>query len=125
MSLDTLSDFIAAIDKIGELHRISAPVKVHLEITEIADRVSKMPGGGKALLFEHPVLRDGTKSPYPVAINLFGSMKRTSLALGVENLDDIGARITQLLDLKVPDGFLGKLSLLPRLLEISKFPPRT
>ena len=49
MSLDTLSEFIEAIDRIGELHRISAPVKVHLEITEIADRISKMPGGGKAL----------------------------------------------------------------------------
>jgi len=124
MALDTLSDFIDAIDRIGELHRITQPVKVHLELTEIADRVSKMPGGGKALLFEHVILRDGTRSQFPVAINLFGSMKRMSLALGVENLDDIGARITQLMDLKVPDGFLGKLSLLPRLLEVSKFPPR-
>jgi 4-hydroxy-3-polyprenylbenzoate decarboxylase len=125
MSLDTLSDFIAAIDRIGELHRISTPVKVHLEITEIADRVSKMPGGGKALLFEQPVLRDGRTSPYPVAINLFGSMRRMALALGVDDLDAIGDRITRLLDLKVPEGFLGKLSLLPRLLEIAKFPPRT
>jgi len=125
MSLDTLSDFIAAIDRAGELHRITEPVKVHLEITEIADRVSKMPGGGKALLFEHPILRDGTRSAYPVAINLFGSMRRMGLALGVDNLDAIGDRITALLDLKVPDGFLGKLSLLPRLLEVSKFPPRT
>ena len=124
MSLDTLSQFIEAIDRAGELHRISAPVNVHLELTEIADRVSKQIGGGKALLFEHPVLRDGTKSPYPVAINLFGSMTRMALALGVQNLDEIGARITQLMDLKVPDGFLGKLSLLPRLLEVAKFPPR-
>ncbi len=124
MTLDTLSQFIDAIDRIGELHRIAQPVKVHLELTEIADRVSKMPGGGKALLFEQPVLRDGTVSQYPVAINLFGSMRRMALALGVKSLDDIGDRITQLMDLKVPDGFLGKLSLLPRLLEISKFPPR-
>ncbi|MCE2901179.1 MAG: menaquinone biosynthesis decarboxylase [Gemmatimonas sp.] len=124
MALDTLSEFIDAIDRIGELHRITQPVKVHLELTEIADRVSKMPGGGKALLFEKPVLRDGTISRYPVAINLFGSMRRMSLALGVDNLDDIGHRITKLMDLKVPDGFLGKLSLLPRLLEVSKFPPR-
>lgn len=124
MALDTLSEFIDAIDRIGELHRITQPVKVHLELTEIADRVSKMPGGGKALLFEKPVLRDGTISQYPVAINLFGSMRRMSLALGVDNLDDIGHRITKLMDLKVPDGFLGKLSLLPRLLEVSKFPPR-
>lgn len=124
MALDTLSEFIDAIDQAGELHRITTPVKVHLELTEIADRVSKMPGGGKALLFEHPILRDGTRSPYPVAINLFGSMRRMAMALGVDNLDDIGHRITKLMDLKVPDGFLGKLSLLPRLLEVSKFPPR-
>lgn len=124
MSLDTLAQFLDAIDQVGELHRIRTPVNVHLEITEITDRVSKMPGGGKALLFEKPILRDGTPSAYPVAINLFGSMRRMAIALGVESLDEIGARITQLLDLKVPDGLLGKLSLLPRLLEVSRFPPR-
>ncbi len=124
MTLDTLSDFIAAIDRIGELHRITQPVRVHLELTEIADRVSKQPNGGKALLFEHVILRDGTRSQFPVAINLFGSMRRMSMALGVDDMDAIGARITQLLDLKVPEGFLGKLSLLPRLMEVAKFPPR-
>ncbi|NJO83842.1 MAG: hypothetical protein HC828_14295, partial [Blastochloris sp.] len=44
MSLDNLSAFIEAIDRIGELHRITHPVKVHLELTEIADRVSKDAG---------------------------------------------------------------------------------
>ncbi len=124
MSLDSLSDFITALDRAGELHRITAPVRVHLELTEIADRVSKQPNGGKALLFEHAVLRDGTRSPYPVAINLFGSMRRMAMALGVDDLESIGARITELLDLKVPEGLFGKLSLLPRLMEIAKFPPR-
>jgi 4-hydroxy-3-polyprenylbenzoate decarboxylase len=125
VSLDNLSAFIDAIDRIGELHRITHPVKVHLELTEIADRVSKMPGGGKALLFEHPILRDGSRSAMPVAINLFGSMRRMALALGVDDLDRVGGRITELLDLKVPDGIMGKLGLLPRLFEVSKFPPRT
>ena len=124
MTLNTLSEFIAAIDAIGELHRITEPVKVDLELCEITDRVSKMPGGGKALLFEKPVLPDGTISPIPVAINLFGSMKRMALSLGVERLDEHGERITKLMDLKVPEGLLGKLSMLPRLLEVSKFPPR-
>ncbi len=124
MSLDSLNDFIGAIERIGELRRITAPVRVHLEITEIADRVSKQADGGPALLFEHPILREGTRSPYPVAINLFGSMRRMALALGVADLDLIGGRITELLDLKVPEGFLGKLSLLPRLMEVAKFPPR-
>jgi 4-hydroxy-3-polyprenylbenzoate decarboxylase len=124
VTLDTLQDFIAAVDRAGELHRIRRPVKAHLEICEIADRVSKMPGGGKALLFEHVLLRDGSRSPHPVAINLFGSMRRMALALGVERLDEHGDRITQLLDLKVPEGLLGKLSMVPRLFEVSKFPPR-
>jgi 4-hydroxy-3-polyprenylbenzoate decarboxylase len=125
VSLDTLSDFIAAIDKAGELHRITHPVRVHLELCEIADRVMKLPGGGPALLFEHPVLRDGTRASMPVAINLFGSMRRMSLALGVDDLDTVGNRITQLLDLKVPDGLFAKLGLVSRLFEVSKFPPRT
>jgi 4-hydroxy-3-polyprenylbenzoate decarboxylase len=124
MSLDSLSEFIAAIEKIGELVRVREPVRVELELCEIADRVMKQPGGGKALLFEHPVLADGSRSPYPVAINLFGSMKRMALSLGVEDLDQHGARITKLLDLKVPEGLLGKFALLPRLMEIAKFPPR-
>jgi 4-hydroxy-3-polyprenylbenzoate decarboxylase len=124
VTLDTLSDFIAAIERVGELHRITHPVKAHLELCEITDRVSKMPGGGKALLFEHVVLRDGSRSDYPVAINLFGSMRRMALALGVQELDEHGRRITELLDLKVPEGLLGKLSLLPRLMEVAKFPPR-
>ena len=52
-TIDTLADFITAIDRIGELRRISAPVKVDLELCEIADRVMKQPNGGAALLFEH------------------------------------------------------------------------
>ncbi len=125
MTLDTLGEFISAIEAAGELVRIKEPVRAKLELTEITDRVSKQPGGGKALLFEHVILDDGSRSPYPVAINLFGSMSRMALSLGVQSLDEHGARITKLLDLKVPEGMLGKLSLLPRLLEVSKFPPRT
>jgi 4-hydroxy-3-polyprenylbenzoate decarboxylase len=124
VSLDTLSDFIAAVDRAGELQRVSHPVRARLELCEIADRVSKRPGGGKALLFEHVLLGDGSRSPYPVAINLFGSMRRMALALGVAELDEHGRRITELMDLKVPEGLLGKLSMLPRLMEIAKFPPR-
>lgn len=124
MSLDTLSEFIAAIDRIGELARIYAPVRANLELCGIADRVMKQPGGGKALLFENVILDDGSRSEFPVAINLYGSTRRMALALGVENLDDIGARITAMLDLKVPEGLIAKLSMLPRLFEVAKFPPR-
>jgi len=124
MTLDSLSEFIAAIDAAGELVRVRHPVAARLEMCEIADRAMKMPGGGPALVFEHVILDDGTRSAFPVAINLFGSMRRMALALGVDDLDDVGKRITQLMDLKVPDGIVAKLSLIPRLLEVARFPPR-
>ena len=125
MTLDSVGDFVAELERAGELVRIRHAVKARLELCEISDRVMKQPGGGKALLFENVVLDDGRRSAYPVAINLFGSMRRMSMALGVTDLDDIGARITALMDLKVPEGIIGKLSLLPRLMEVAKFPPRT
>jgi len=124
-TVDNLAEFVAALERAGELVRIRQPVSVNLELCEIADRVMKQPGGGPALLFERPTLMNGEPSAFPVAINLFGSMRRMSLSLGVACLDDIGARISQLLELKVPEGLVAKLALLPRLLEVGKFPPRT
>jgi 4-hydroxy-3-polyprenylbenzoate decarboxylase len=124
MAIDSLNEFIHEIEKAGELVRVTPPVKARLEIAEIADRCMKSPGGGPALLFEHVLLDDGRRSAYPVAINLYGSMRRMCLALGVDDLDEVGGRISDLLDLKVPEGLLGKLSMLPRLAEVAKFPPR-
>ena len=123
--LDTMGQFIAAIEEAGELVRVREPVRAKLELCEIADRVMKMPGGGPALLFEHVLLDDGSRSPWPVAINLYGSPRRMSLSLGVEKLDEIAGRITELLETQVPEGVLAKLAMLPRLLEMTKFPPRT
>ncbi|HEY3220583.1 MAG TPA: menaquinone biosynthesis decarboxylase, partial [Gemmatimonadales bacterium] len=110
MALANLREFVSAIDQTGDLTRVSRPVSVDKEITEIADRCMKSPGGGPALLFTQPTLRGGAKSPYPVAVNLFGSERRMALALGVECLDHIGARIAELLAMKVPEGLLGKLA---------------
>jgi 4-hydroxy-3-polyprenylbenzoate decarboxylase len=124
MAMDNLRDFIAAIERIGELVRVTQPVRARLEIAEIADRCMKSPGGGPALLFEHVLLDDGRRSAHPVAINLYGSMRRMCLALGVDCLDEVGDRISELLELKVPEGLFGKLSLLPKLAEVAKFPPR-
>jgi 4-hydroxy-3-polyprenylbenzoate decarboxylase len=124
MALDNLRDFIAAIDAAGELVRITEPVRARLEVAEIADRCMKMPGGGPALLFEHVLLENGARSAQPVAINLFGSMRRMCLALGVDRLDEVGDRISEMLELKVPEGIMGKLALLPRLAEMAKFPPK-
>ena len=125
MALDNLRQFIAAIDAGGDLARVEHTVSVDKEITEIADRCMKSPGGGPALLFTRPTLPGGAPSQLPVAVNLFGSEKRMALALGVACLDDIGARIAELLNLKVPDSLLGKLAMLPRLAEVAKFPPKS
>jgi 4-hydroxy-3-polyprenylbenzoate decarboxylase len=122
--MDTLAEFVRALDAAGELIRVRDRVSTNLEITEIADRMMKQPAGGKALLFESPVLMNGERSEFPVGINLFGSMRRMSMALGVERLDEVGERITALLQTKPPQGIVAKLALLPRLLEVAKFPPR-
>src|SRR5438552_2119405 len=113
MALDNLREFVGAIDKAGDLTRVARAVSVDKEITEIADRCMKSPGGGPALLFTQPTLPGGGASRYPVAVNLFGSERRMALALGVECLDHVGARIAELLAMKVPEGLLGKLAPLP------------
>jgi 4-hydroxy-3-polyprenylbenzoate decarboxylase len=124
MALDNLRAFLGAIDAAGDLRRVERPVSVALEITEIADRCMKSPGGGPALLFTRPTLSSGAASQYPVAVNLFGSDRRMALALGVTRLDEIGDRVAELVHLKIPEGLLGKLAMLPRLAEMGKFPPR-
>ena len=124
MSLESLRDFIAALDEAGELVRVRESVSVDREITEIADRCMKSPGGGPALLFERPVLPGGAPSRFPVAINLFGSLRRMEMALETPSLDAVGARITELLKTEAPDGVAGKLALLPKLAELAKMPPR-
>ena len=120
--LKNLRDFIALLEKEGELIRIKALVDAELEITEITDRVSKMPGGGKALLFENV---KGSKMP--VLINAMGSYKRMALAMGAEHgrIDEAAAEITEFLELKgVPKTFSGKMNLLGKMIDLSKIPPR-
>lgn len=77
----SLNEYIARLEREGELIRIGAPVSPVEEIAEITDRISKTPGGGKALLFEN------TGTAFPVLTNLFGSEHRMALALGVGALD--------------------------------------
>ncbi len=125
MALDNLRAFVGAIDAAGDLARVDRLVSIDKEITEIADRCMKSPGGGPALLFTKPTLPGGAAARIPVAVNLFGSERRMALALGVDRLDEIGERIAELLNLKVPDGLFGKLAMLPRLAEVAKFPPKT
>lgn len=92
MAYKNLQDFIQTIEKQGQLHRISREVDPYLEITEIADRVMRMPGGGPALLFEKV---KGSK--WPLIINAMGSDERMALALGAKSLDEKAGEIEELL----------------------------
>jgi 4-hydroxy-3-polyprenylbenzoate decarboxylase len=116
MAYSDLREFMAALDRAGELRRIPAEVDPVLEITEITDRISK--GGGPALLFERV-----KGSNLPVLINAFGSPARMHLALGVRGLDELANDLQELLETKAPQGILDKLRLLPKLQELaSAFP---
>jgi 4-hydroxy-3-polyprenylbenzoate decarboxylase len=123
-TFQNLREFIDYLDAEGELVRVKRPVNVDLEIAEISDRTMKLPGGGPALLFENPILADGTKSVIPVAINVFGSRRRMAAALGVESLDEHAARISELLKPDIPKGVWAKMQMLPKLAELTKVPPR-
>jgi 4-hydroxy-3-polyprenylbenzoate decarboxylase len=101
MAHASFRDFLAALDREGELRRIPVPVATELEITEIADREMKSPGGGKALLFEQPTV-GGRVSPFPVAINTMGSRRRMALALGLGSIDELVERMTLILKAKPP-----------------------
>jgi 4-hydroxy-3-polyprenylbenzoate decarboxylase len=122
---DNLREFVKQLDAAGELTRVRRSVSVDRAIAEVADRCMKSRGGGPALLFEQPVLNDGSPSTIPVGINLFGSMRRMGIALGVDDLDVVGLRITELLQMKVPEGWREKLAMFPTIAEVAKFPPRT
>ncbi len=124
MAIDNLREFLDLLEREGELVRIREPLRVHLEIAEVADRVMKQPGGGKALLFERPVLADGSVSELPVAINTFGSWRRMALALGVDDVAEHADRLAELLHPDVPKGFWAKVQLLPRFAELARVPPR-
>jgi 4-hydroxy-3-polyprenylbenzoate decarboxylase len=113
-----LHQFIAACEAIGQLKRIKAEVDPYLEIAEITDRVSKMPGGGYALLFENV-----KGSTMPVLTNTFGSMERICLALGVKHLDEAADKIRAVmkaLPTSAGGGLLEKLALGLKMIPIAK-----
>lgn len=115
-----LAAFLTALDEVGELIRITAPVNPELEIAELTDRQAKLPGGGKALLFEN------TGTDFPVATNLLGSERRICMALGVTSLSDVGQRIDALFAeaVKPKTSWMDKLRMLPLLGEAARWMPR-
>jgi 4-hydroxy-3-polyprenylbenzoate decarboxylase len=115
-----LTDFLADLDKRKLLVRIKEPVSPDLEIAAVTDRASKMPGGGPALLFETPA-----GFSMPVASNLFGSLDRMCLALGVKTLDDLAGEINQLMTPQMPEGIMDALKMLPMVGRLRDLMPKT
>lgn len=124
MAFDSFRDFVNALDKAGELKRISQPVATELEITEIADREMKLPGGGKALLFEKPTV-NGVISPFPVAINTLGSHKRMAMSMGAESVDEVANQLGALMKAKPPTSFKEAIKLLSLALDLRHAKPKT
>jgi 4-hydroxy-3-polyprenylbenzoate decarboxylase len=101
MAYSSFRQFLGVLDQAGELNRIGVPVDTDLVISEWANREMKSPGGGKALLFERPII-DGKASAFPVAINTMGSDRRMALALKVNAVEDIAQEIQLILKAKPP-----------------------
>jgi len=117
MAYTDLRDFVRALEKHGELKRITFEVDPHLEITEFADRSVKT--GGPAFLFEKP-----KGSDVPVLINAFASERRMQIALEVSSVDEVAGRISEFLEMRMPEGLIGKLKMLPKLAEMGAFFPK-
>jgi 4-hydroxy-3-polyprenylbenzoate decarboxylase len=117
MAYSDLREFIRALEKNQELKRIPFEVDPYLEITEFADRAVK--GGGPALLFEKP-----KGSSVPVLINAYASKRKMEIALEVDSVDEIAARISEYLEMRMPQGLIGKLKMLPKLAEMGSFFPK-
>jgi 4-hydroxy-3-polyprenylbenzoate decarboxylase len=120
MAYKNQQDFIASLEKAGELIRIQTYVDPKLEIAEITDRISKSGDGGKALLFEN------TGYDFPVLMNAYGSEKRMCMALGVQQLDDVAKEIEALFKMltKPKESILDKLNMLPKLSQFASWMPK-
>ena len=125
MAVKDLREFMALLEKKGQLKRVAAELDPVLEIGEVTDRVSK--AVGPALLFENPVDREtGRRYTIPVAINLMGSYDRMAWAMGVDaetgtwkDLDAVGKRLMDLLPLDMPASMKGKLDVLMGLKDLA------
>ena len=119
MNLNCLSEYIEQLENNNEIIRISDFVDPVLEISEIADRIMKQKGGGKALLFEN------TGTNFPVLINHYGSDTRILNSLGLKSYNEPGERIESLLEnlMYAGQNFRSKLALIPKLKTASKWMP--
>ncbi|HZR77933.1 MAG TPA: menaquinone biosynthesis decarboxylase [Chthoniobacterales bacterium] len=124
MAYASFQDFLRKLEQAGELKRIAEPVDTDLVISEWADREMKSPGGGKALLFEQPLV-DGKISKFPVAINTLGSRKRMAMALGRDSIDDVAQEIQLILKAKPPTDLREGFNLLKQGVHLLHARPKT
>src|SRR5947209_5743544 len=115
-----LNEFLADLDRRKLLLRVAEPVNPNLEIAAVTDRACKSPGGGPALLFQQPAGFE-----IPVATNVYGSMERMCLALGVRTLDDLAHEIDQLMTPQIPEGIMDALKMLPMIGRLRDLMPKT
>lgn len=112
--MNNLREFISLLEERGQLVRIPASISPILEIGEVTDRVCKGPAErNKALLFENP-----TGSKIAVLMNAFGSPDRMAWSLGVTNLDELNQQLSDLLDLRLPQGLRALLGRGQELLDV-------
>jgi 4-hydroxy-3-polyprenylbenzoate decarboxylase len=124
MAFDSFGDFLKRLELAGELRRLSQPMATELEITEIADREMKKPGGGQALLVEKPTV-NGEISSFPLAINALGSHQRMAMCLGADSVDDVAAELGSLMKAKPPTGFKEAIALLGTALDLRHAKPKS
>jgi 4-hydroxy-3-polyprenylbenzoate decarboxylase len=124
MAYDSFGQFVQALDKAGELKRVSQPLATELEITALADREMKSPGGGKALLIEQPTV-NGQASPFPLAINALGSEKRMAMSMGAGSVEEAARELGALLMAKPPSSFGEAIKLLGLAMDLRHARPKS
>ena len=120
MHYSDLRDFIGQLERLGELKRVQAEVSPRLEMTEICDRVLRQ--GGPAIIFEHPA-----GHAMPVLGNLFGTVRRVCLAMGVEDtnaLRELGSLLAYLREPEPPKGLRDAWEKLPLLKQVLNMQPK-
>src|ERR1041385_5181876 len=123
MAFESFREFVLHLESAGELIRVTQPIASELEITELADREMKKPGGGKALLIEKPTV-NGQLSPFPLAINTFGSEKRMAVSLGAESVEAVAAEFGALINAQPPTSFRQAINLLGTALSLRHAKPK-
>jgi len=120
MKYRDLRDFLAQLEQLGELKRVSAEVDPRLEMTEICDRVLK--SGGPAILFEKP-----KGHSIPVLGNLLGTARRVAMGMGEDSpaaLREIGKLLAYLKEPEPPKGLRDAWDKLPLLKKVFDMAPK-